>query len=120
MKTILIDKEALLSLYGDCQDSLNEVLSEFIRSYQETKQNLSTAFSSGNLQSLKRLLHFHGPSFMYLGLPQVAEMFKTLENKCIQAGNHFMVSEDFSALMKAIEISYQEVLKQADCFKKAV
>ena len=120
MKTILIDKEVLNNLFGECQDSLNEVFSAFINSYQETKQNFFSAFYSGNLHSIKRLLHFHGPSFMYLGLPQVSDMCKKLEHVCAQAGNHFTIADDFSELMQAMDGSFEEVLKTVQCFKKAV
>lgn len=120
MKTILIDNEVLSNLYGDCQDGLNEVFSEFISGYEAMSQNLSTAFNSGNLSSLKRLLHFHGPSYMYLGLPQVADMFRQLEHKCTEAGNHFVISADFIHLKNVMDHSYQEVIRFTDCLKKAI
>lgn len=120
MKTVLIDNEVLSNLFGGCEDSMMEVFSTYLNTYEESRQNLSSAFLSGNLLSLKRLLHFHGPSFMYLGLPQVAEMFKQLEHKCAHTGNHFVVAEEFSELLKAMEQSYFEILKAAECFKKAV
>lgn len=120
MKAIQIDDQVLYDLFGGCEDSLNEVYSVFISSYQETRQNLSSAFYSGNLHSLKRLLHFHGPSFMYLGLPQVAGMFKELEHKCAQAGNHFTIAEDFSVLMQTMETCLEEILRVTQRFRKAV
>lgn len=120
MKAILIDSEVLSNLYGDCQDSLNEVFSEFINGYEAMSQNLSSAFNSGNLSSLKRLLHFHGPSYMYLGLPQVAEMFRQLEHKCTESGNHFVISADFVQLKAIMDKSYQEVLHHTDYLKKAI
>jgi len=120
MKAIHIDNEVLHNLFGGCEDSLNEVYSVFISSYQETRQNISSAFYSGNLHSLKRLLHFHGPSFMYLGLPQVADIFRQLEHKCAQAGNHFIIADEFSVLMQAMETSLDEILKATQQFKKAV
>lgn len=120
MNAIHIDEEVLDTLFGGCEDSLNEVYSIFISGYPETRKNLSSAFYSGNLNSLKRLLHFHGPSFMYLGLPQVADMFKKLEHKCLQAGNHFTIADDFSVLMQAMETSLEEILKASQRFKKAV
>jgi len=49
MKTIQIDNEVLSNLYDDCQDSLNEVFTEFISSYEVMTQDFSSAFNSGNL-----------------------------------------------------------------------
>ena len=120
MKTIQIDREVLCSIYGECHSGLNEVFSEFLGSYDELKQNLFSAFESGNLSSLKRLLHFHGPSFMYLGIPSVAGMFKELEHKCSQADNYFLVADDFKNLMQLVEESWQQVVYEMEYFKRAV
>lgn len=120
MKTIQIDREVLCTLYDGCQESLNEMFTEFLGSYDELRKNLYSAFESGNLNSLKRVLHFHGPSFTYLGMPVVADMFKDLEKKCAQADNHFIVSADFAALMKAVEEGYNQAIKEMDYYKKAV
>ncbi|MEI2737969.1 MAG: hypothetical protein V9F01_04220 [Chitinophagaceae bacterium] len=120
MKTIQVDNDVLNSLYGDSKDSLNEVFSAYISSYHEMKQNLSSAFCSGNLNSLKRLLHFHGPSYMYLGMPQLANMFNALEQKCAQVGNHFAISSDFAELMQLIENSYLQIANEVVYLKKAI
>lgn len=120
MKTILFDHEVLANLYGDCQDSLNEVFSEFLNGYEPMKQGLSSAFASGNLFTLKRLLHYYGPSYMYLGMPRMSEMFKNLEQKCAQAGNHFELSAEFAELIRMVEKSYGEAISQLSFLKKAV
>lgn len=120
MKTIHIENEVLADLYGGCQDSLNEVFSEFISSYEGMTQSLISAFNSGNLSSLKRLLHFHGPSYMYLGLPMVSESFRQLEQKCLEAGNHFVISGEFMELKKMMDLSYEEVIRHTVYMKKAI
>jgi hypothetical protein len=120
MKTIQLDRGVLQNLYGDCLDNQIEIFSEFIASYAELKKNLFSAFDSGNLNSLKRVLHFHGPSFMYLGIPQVAAMFKNLELKCSQLDNHFSLSKDFSELMQAVEGSWLQATNEMEHFRKAV
>lgn len=120
MKKIYIDEEVLQNLYGNCQDSLNEVFSEFVSSYETMKQSLSSAFASGNLSSLRRLLHFYGPSYMYLGLPRITEMFKNMEHKSAQSGNHFALSSDFSELIQVMDFTFQEVTCKAGLLKQAV
>jgi hypothetical protein len=120
MKAIQLDKEVLLTLYSGCEESIAEVFAEFINGYAELKLSLFAAFDSGNITSMKKLLHFHGPSFMYLGIPSVTEMFKELELKCKQEGNVFSVSVDFKALMQAVDESWMEVVKEANCLRKAV
>ena len=120
MKTIQLDREVLQNLYGDSQDSMIEIFSEFLTGYYEIKQTLNSAFESGNLSSLKRVLHFHGPSFMYLGLPDVALMFKTLEQKCTQVVAHFSLSKEFAELMQTVEGSWLETKNEMQFLKKAV
>lgn len=120
MKTILLDREVLHNLYGDCEESMMEIFSEFLASYAETKQTLFSAFESGNLNTLKRVLHFHGPSFMYLGIPEVAVMFKNLESRCTEEDNHFALSPDFAELMQDVERSRVQVQIEMKYLKKAV
>lgn len=120
MKTILIDRELLNNLYGDCEESMTEVFTTYIAGYNEMKKNLSSAFCSGNLNSLRRLLHFHGPSYMYLGMPELADMFKKLERKCAEIGNHFIISADFTELLEAIESSFRQIKNEPVVLKKAV
>lgn len=120
MKTIQLDRGVLQNIYGDCPESLIEIFSEFLASYSELKQNLFSTFNSGNLSSLKRVLHFHGPSFMYLGIPRVADMFKSLELKCSGVGNHFSLSNEFKELMQAVEGSWLQAKNEVENFRKAV
>jgi hypothetical protein len=120
MKTTQLDRVVLQNLYGDCQHSQMEVFSEFLSSYTEIKKSLFSAFESGNLSSLKRILHFHGPSFIYLGMPHVAVMFNNLELKCFQTDNHFALSAEFSELMEAVEESWLQLINEMEYFRKAV
>jgi HPt (histidine-containing phosphotransfer) domain-containing protein len=120
MKTILLDRVVLQTLYGDSRESMIEIFSEFLTSYSATKNALFSAFESGNLTSLKRVLHYHGPSFMYLGLPEVATQFKSLELKCSQAENHYSLSKDFAELMQTVEISWHQAKNEMDYIKNAV
>lgn len=120
MKTIQLDRGVLQNLYGDSPKSLIEIFSEFITAYPGIKQNLFSTFNSGNLSSLKRILHFHGPSFMYLGIPEVADMFKNLELKCSGNDNHFSLSNDFKELMQAVEASWLQATSEMENLRKAV
>ena len=120
MKTILLDRVVLQTLYGDSRESMIEIFSEFLATYSETKKALISAFESGNLTSLKRVLHYHGPSFMYLGLPDVAAQFKSMELKCSQAESHYSLSKDFAELMEFVEIGWQHAKNEMDYIKNEV
>ena len=120
MKTIQLNRAVLQNIYGDSQNSIIEVFSEFIAGYPEIRKTLFSAFESGNLRSFKRVLHFHGPSFNYLGLPEVADIFNNLKLKCSQVDNHFSLSKDFAELMQTVEGSWQQVKNEMECLEKAV
>ena len=103
MKTILPNLTVLQNIYGDSRENMMGVFSEFIAAYPGIRQTLYTAYESGNLRSLKRVLHYYAPSFMYLGLPEVAGIFNNLELKCSRGDNHFSLAKDFAELMETIE-----------------
>jgi hypothetical protein len=120
MKTIQLDRDVLQNLYGDCQESMIEIFSEFLKDYSEIRQTMFSAFESGNLLSLKRVLHFHGPSFMYLGMPDVATIFKGLEKKCTIVEFHFSLSKEFAELMQTMDECWVSVKDEMENLKKAV
>ncbi len=120
MKTIQLNRAVLQNIYCDSQNSMIEVFSEFIAGYPEIRKTLFSAFESGNLRSLKRVLHFHGPSFNYLGLPEVAGIFNNLKLKCSQVDNHFSLSKDFAALMQNVDESWLLVKDEMEYLMKAV
>jgi hypothetical protein len=120
MKTILLDKELLQTLYGNSPEGFTEISTDFLSSYPETRQTLFSAYESGNLLSLKRLLHFHGPCFNYLGMPGVTVIFKSFEHLCSRAENHFSVRNDFTKLIEILDESYKLLLIETGYLKKAV
>ena len=114
------DRTVLHNIYGDSSENMIDIFSEFLNSYPDIRKTLYSAFESGNLNSFKRVLHYHGPSFNYLGLPEVAEMFHALKLRCYQVENHFYLSRDFETLMKTIEGGWLQVKKEMDYFKQVV
>lgn len=120
MKAIQLDQEVLQNLYGDCEESKSEVFSEFLAGFTELKQNLFSAYDDANLESLKKLLHFYGPSFMYVGVPNVATCFKNLELKCAAVTNVQMISRDFFELLQMVDDTRTQVINQSIYYSKAV
>lgn len=118
MKTIQLNNEVLLNLYGDCEESKAEVFSEFLTGYYELKQNLFSAFESDSLESLKNLLHYHGPSFMYIGVPEVADGFKKLEADCNKVKDRVSISVDFFNLLQMVDDTRMQVADQMQYFQK--
>lgn len=120
MNQTQIDHTVLNELYGGCRDSMNEVFSEFLSGYAVLRQNLSSAYESGELLQLKKMLHFHGPSFMYIGLPAVSAMFKNLELKCLNTDNHCRLHADYTALMEAVGDAWTGVCNETGRYSQAV
>ncbi|MGZ8558355.1 MAG: hypothetical protein ACXWWC_08485 [Chitinophagaceae bacterium] len=119
MKTIQIDKAVLQSLYGENLDCLNEVFSEFLSIHAEIKQNLVSSYETGEFNSLKKLLHYHGPSFMYVGMPDVSSLFKQLELQCKSASEHHSMETDFSLLIEMIDESRRLVIAEMSHLESA-
>jgi len=120
MKTFQLDRDVLQNFYGDCPENMIEIFSDFLDSYSETRKTLFSAFESGNIHSIKRVLHFHGPSFMYLGFPDVAVAFKTLEKKCLESETHFSLSKDFTELIQIVDGCWVKVKDEMELLKKVV
>ena len=120
MKTMQPDRTVLHNIYGDSRENMIEIFSEFLSSYPDIRKSLFSAFESGNLNSFKRVLHYHGPSFNYLGLPEVADMFQDLKLKCYRVENHFTLSKDFETLMKTMEGGWLQAKNEMEYLKEVV
>ena len=119
MKTIQISRTVLKSLYGDCTASMTAVFSQFLNSHSEIRDNLVSSYNSGSVESLKKFLHYHGPSFMYLGMPLVSDCFKNLEEQCKQSADHLSISSGFSRLIQFVDQSKQMVIKELENINKS-
>ena len=118
MKTIQISKPVLKSLYGDSKEGMAEVFSQFLNSHSEIRENLVSSFNSGSLESFKKFLHYHGPSFTYLGMPVISDCFKNLEEQCKQGSDRSSISTGFTALMRFVDQSRQMIANELECLKK--
>jgi hypothetical protein len=118
MKTIQLNQEVLQNLYGDSEESKSEVFLEFLSTYSDLKKNLFTAYEEGSLDSMKSLLHYHGPSFMYLGVPDVADAFKKLEQRCSTIRDHHSVSAEFFNLLQMVDDTWLQVYNYTMYYKK--
>jgi hypothetical protein len=69
---------------------------------------------------MKRVLHYHGPSFMYLGAPEVASFFKNLEHQCGESQSTNAIKNQFSELLEMVEATWLQVIDNCKSYKKAV
>ena len=122
MKTIHLSRSVLQSLYGDCTESMAEVFSQFLNSHAEIRENLVSSYNSGSVELLKKILHYHGPSFMYVGMPAVLACFKNLEERCKQGSDRSSLSREFNVLIHLVDQSRQIIADELAClrFKRAV
>lgn len=103
--TMKVKKEVLQSIYGNSFESLQEVFSTFLNTHADIAKELTSVYNNGQLDKLRRILHHHGPSFMYLGLPEITDSFKKLEQLCTNVTSHDSVSDSFSSLIQMVEQS---------------
>jgi hypothetical protein len=118
MKTIQINKPLLHNLYGDSIDCIEEVFSEFLSTHGQIRENLTSSYHSGKIDSLRKFLHHHGPSFLYLGLPSISDFFKNLELQCKLVSDKSAISSEFSILMQMVDESRIQVINQLAYIKQ--
>ena len=118
MKTIQISKPLLNTLYGDSVDCIEEIFSEFLSTHGEIRENLTSSYHSGKIDSLRKILHHHGPSFMYLGLPLISDFFKNLEMRCKSISDNSIISSEFSLLIQMVDESKVQVSNQLKYLKQ--
>ncbi len=120
MKELSLDREMLHQFYDGCNESMTEVFTEFENKYEELKNGLASPELSSPSNELKKFLHFHGPSFMYIGLPEISKRFKALEIACMDLN---LSSEEFSAshnlLVKDVTESYALVTQELNNLKQS-
>src|SRR6185503_15753080 len=117
MKTIHISRSVLQSLYGDSTESMTEVFSQFLHFHSEIMENLVSSYNSGNIELLKKVLHHHGPSFMYLGMPAISDYFKNLEEQCKEGADRAAIAAGFHVLLQLVDESRQMIANELTCFK---
>ena len=119
MKTIQINKKLLHSIYGGCAESMKEVFSEFLNGHAIIRQNLLSSYQSGSFDSLRRFLHHHGPSFKYLGMPYISELFKELERQCLGGADQYLISVNFTTIIQLVDESKALVVNEMEYLKQA-
>lgn len=118
MKTIQISNSVLTTLYGDSKEGIAEVFSEFLTSHGEIIQSLTSSYQSGQIDSLRKTLHHHGPSFLYLGFPSISDSFKNLEMQCKSLSDNCAISSEFSILIQMVDESRNQIINQLEYLKK--
>jgi HPt (histidine-containing phosphotransfer) domain-containing protein len=118
MKTVKFNHHLMESFYGDQLESGYELLHTFVNNFSKTKQDLLSAFHSGKSDDLRELLHYHAPSFTYLGLPVLTTECRSLELKCINLQHPNTIQTDFFELIDLIQQGKEEVAAALQPFKK--
>src|SRR5258705_808432 len=118
MKTIQINRPILQSLYGDSPESMAEVFSQFLNSHSEIRENLMSSYNSGNIELLRKSLHYHGPSFLYLGMPDISDFFSNLQEQCKQ-GDRSSISASFKVLIEYVDQSREVIVNELAYVRKA-
>ncbi len=120
MKKYEINKTVLDQFYCGCQESMQEVFTEFLNRYTQMKSAIASSYHSNSITELKRCLHSNGPSFMYLGLPEISLFFKKLEVQCTGETTEPVSETDYSTLMQMTDAAYLCVSNEAKLFPKNI
>lgn len=96
-----IDSQFLFSLYADDYAYMEEVFSTTLQHFDQDFESIKAAYSSGSVADLKRAIHKIKPTFGFVGLPDVQEVCKQLEEKCQNDNNNNMdvLKEDYKQIV---------------------
>jgi hypothetical protein len=114
-----IDETILKSYYDGSSELILEVFNEFLQSYTEITDNLNTSFQNKDYTALTGYLHFHGPMFSYLGLPNIALKFKELEIAYNNTTDYDALVPQYTELMHQIEQSEKAVAQKKEAILAA-
>ncbi len=78
MKKIILNKDYLFSLYGDAEQDIYFILSEFSKDIPAIKENFIACFKQGDLQLMRHILHNNYPGFAYAGFPEISAQIKKI------------------------------------------
>lgn len=115
MKTLKFDKDYLRNMYGDCDEDIAGIISEFMTEYESMDRELTLAFEQNDVQKLMQLLHKNSSGFTYIGFAEISEEMKKLYQKCSAITNLSSISEDFNSLKEMLaacmKVCHTEIAK---------
>jgi len=79
------DSEYLYSLYEDDYQYIEEIYSTTLTHFDNDMHAIELAFSTDNLDNLKKAVHKMKPTFGFVGLPTVQHICKEFEDICQKA-----------------------------------
>ncbi|MBX9782492.1 MAG: hypothetical protein K2X48_04275 [Chitinophagaceae bacterium] len=120
MTTVALNRTLIKSIYGDQVESASELFILFVKDFPKIRHDLLLAFQSGQPENLIQLLHYHAPSFTYMGLPVLTFECQKLEEKCTQQKKLAPLESDFFNLLDLIEKGKEEVVSNFGFLKIAV
>jgi len=97
-----IDSESLFSLYADDYAYMEEVFATTLQHFDEDFESVKAAFNSGNVPDLKRAIHKIKPTFGFVGLPQVQQICKELEEECQNDNNIDAIRDEYKRIVTTL------------------
>jgi hypothetical protein len=107
-----ICRETLFNLYGEMNEDVAVFFTEFIVAYPEFRENCTIAFLNKNPEQLGSLLHQYGPSFTYVGFPQVTTAMKQLEDTCKTVQVFTEIELPYNRLIEMADAAFVEIKKE--------
>ena len=105
----MIDRDFLKSYYNEMVDEIGEIFELVIEEMPGDFTLIDNALAENNYTEAAKVVHKIAPCFYNVGLPQLTQMAKAIEND-IHAGNTQNIKDDV-ATFKAEYDSYLPALK---------
>ena len=107
---VQLNREILHDLYGDSPDELKDIFTEYLNSYSAMIENFQSGYNTHRLDLLEYFCHGYGPTFRYLGFPEISNCITAFQKLCRKPEAFDNIHTTYSALMVMLEESRQIVL----------
>ena len=94
-----IDPESIASLYDNDYNWIEEVFSSVLAEYSSGFAKIEQTLAEKDLEGLRKAVHKMKPAFGFVGMLQMQEMCKNLEEKCQGATSIAVLENETSILL---------------------
>ncbi|MGN6421367.1 MAG: Hpt domain-containing protein [Pseudobacter sp.] len=112
-----IDSDYLFSLYADDYPYIEEVYSITLSHFNDDLESIRLAWSSGDLEDLKRATHKIKPAMGFAGLTAIQEQCRQFEDLCQKAGSTALLSETYHQLITTLAESKELISSEYERLK---
>jgi HPt (histidine-containing phosphotransfer) domain-containing protein len=112
-----IDPESIANLYDNDYNWIEEVFSSVLAEYDSGTDKIEQTLAEKDVEGLRKAVHKMKPVFGFVGMLQVQEMCKNLEDKCQGETSIAVLENDTTILLNNLTTCREILEKEYDRIK---